>query len=204
MTSNRRPSRSARSRSSLEYDTAVARCCTRRFHIPCASGKIAFSHVRVLATQYRSQNGDRGTVAIPWQAFCRCWMAALSAVFKRRMQARRRRQKHFRAAKVGPMDQFSSNLVRSTVLATALFATACSEKPAQAPAASAPSVTIASPVKRTVTDWDEYTGRFEAVDQVDVRARVGGFVIRVGFSDGEIVRKDDLLYLIDSRPYDAV
>ena len=128
----------------------------------------------------------------------------LSAVFKRRMQARRHRQKHFRAAMVGPMNQFSSNLVRSTVLATALFATACSEKPAQAPAASAPSVTIASPVKRTVTDWDEYTGRFEAVDQVDVRARVGGFVTRVGFSDGEIVRKDDLLYLIDSRPYDAV
>ena len=84
-----------------------------------------------------------------------------------------------------------------------LLLAACSEKPAQTPAAAAPSATVATPVKRTVTDWDEFTGRFEAVEQVDVRARVGGFVTRVGFSDGELVRKDDLLYLIDSRPYDA-
>lgn len=101
------------------------------------------------------------------------------------------------------MTQFASNLLRPALLVTGLALAACSEKPAQTPAASAPSVTVATPVKRTVTDWDEYTGRFEAVEQVDVRARVGGFVTRVGFSDGEIVHKDDLLYLIDSRPYDA-
>ncbi len=97
-----------------------------------------------------------------------------------------------------------SNLLRPILLLSAFALAACNEKPAQAPVAAAPSVTIATPVKRTVTDWDEYTGRFEAVEQVDVRARVGGFVTRVGFSDGEIVHKDDLLYLIDSRPYDAV
>jgi RND family efflux transporter MFP subunit len=104
----------------------------------------------------------------------------------------------------GLMIHFASNFVRATLLLTALLLAACSEKPAQTPAAAAPAVTVATPVKRTVTDWDEYTGRFEAVEQVDVRARVGGFVTRVGFTDGEIVRKDDLLYLIDSRPYDAV
>jgi membrane fusion protein, multidrug efflux system len=101
------------------------------------------------------------------------------------------------------MTQFASSLLRPALFVTALALAACSEKAAQTPAASAPSVTVATPVKRTVTDWDEFTGRFEAVEQVDIRARVGGFVTRVGFSDGEIVRKDDLLYLIDSRPYDA-
>jgi len=101
------------------------------------------------------------------------------------------------------MIQFASNFVRPVLLVTALSLAACSEKPAQSPAAAAPSVTVATPVKRTVTDWDEFTGRFEAVEQVDIRARVGGFVTRVGFSDGELVHKDDLLYLIDSRPYDA-
>jgi RND family efflux transporter MFP subunit len=101
------------------------------------------------------------------------------------------------------MTQFASNLLRPAVVVTALALAACSEKTVQTPAASAPSVTVATPVKRTVTDWDEFTGRFEAVEQVDIRARVGGFVTRVGFSDGEIVHKDDLLYLIDSRPYDA-
>jgi RND family efflux transporter MFP subunit len=101
------------------------------------------------------------------------------------------------------MTQLASNLLRPALFATVLALAACSEKPAQTPAASAPSVTVATPVKRSVTDWDEFTGRFEAVEQVDVRTRVGGFVTRVGFSDGEIVHKDDLLYLIDSRPYDA-
>ena len=102
------------------------------------------------------------------------------------------------------MIQFASKLLRPALLMVVLALAACGEKTAQTPAAAAPAVTVATPVKRTVTDWDEYTGRFEAVEQVDVRARVGGFVTRVGFTDGEIVRKDDLLYLIDSRPYDAV
>jgi multidrug efflux system membrane fusion protein len=101
------------------------------------------------------------------------------------------------------MNEFSSNVIRALLFSAVLALSACSDKVQQAPVAAAPSVTIAAPVKRTVTDWDEFTGRFEAVEQVDVRARVGGFVTRVGFSDGEIVHKDDLLYLIDSRPYDA-
>ena len=101
------------------------------------------------------------------------------------------------------MIQFASNFFRPVLLISALSLAACGEKSAQPPAAAAPSVTVATPVKRTVTDWDEFTGRFEAVEQVDVRARVGGFVTRVGFSDGQLVHKDELLYLIDSRPYDA-
>lgn len=81
---------------------------------------------------------------------------------------------------------------------------ACGDKPPAQPAADAPAVTVATPVKRTVTDWDEFTGRFEAVEEVQIRAKVGGFVTRVGFQDGAIVRTGDLLYLIDSRPFEAV
>lgn len=77
------------------------------------------------------------------------------------------------------------------------------EKPAQAPAASAPAVTVANPTKRTVTDWDEFTGRFDAIEQVQVRARVTGFVMSVDFKDGAIVKTGDLLYVIDPRQYEA-
>lgn len=73
----------------------------------------------------------------------------------------------------------------------------------QAAAPAPPPVTVAQPVKRTVTDWDEFTGRFEAVEEVQVRARVGGFVDSVAFRDGAIVTAGDLLYVIDPRPFEA-
>ncbi|MFC7397275.1 efflux RND transporter periplasmic adaptor subunit [Chelatococcus sp. GCM10030263] len=80
----------------------------------------------------------------------------------------------------------------------------CNEKAQSQVAPPPPTVTVAQPVKRTVTDWDEFTGRFEAIEEVQVRARVGGFVDRVEFKDGAIVRAGDLLYVIDPRPYEAV
>src|SRR3954468_10706419 len=86
----------------------------------------------------------------------------------------------------------------------ALALSGCGDKPPQQPAAGAPPVTVAQPVKRTVTDWDEFTGRFEAVQEVQVRARVGGFVTSVEFRDGAFVRAGDLLYVIDARPFEAV
>jgi multidrug efflux system membrane fusion protein len=87
---------------------------------------------------------------------------------------------------------------------TLLLLAGCGDKPGQPAAAAPPAVTVAQPVKRTVTDWDEFTGRFEAVEEVQVRARVGGFVERVEFRDGAIVHAGDLLYVIDSRPFEAV
>jgi multidrug efflux pump subunit AcrA (membrane-fusion protein) len=87
----------------------------------------------------------------------------------------------------------------------ALALTGCGEKPPQpraaAAAAAPPPVTVAQPTRRTVTDWDKFTGRFEAVEEVQVRARVGGFVSSVEFRDGAIVHAGDLLYVIDSRPF---
>jgi multidrug efflux system membrane fusion protein len=88
-----------------------------------------------------------------------------------------------------------------------LFALALSgcDKPAQPAAAAAPlPVTVAQPTRRTVTDWDEFTGRFEAVEEVQVRSRVGGFVTSVEFRDGAFVNTGDLLYVIDARPFEAV
>ncbi len=93
--------------------------------------------------------------------------------------------------------------LRGLIPLLALALTSCGDKPPP-PAAAAPPVTVAQPVKRTVTDWDEFTGRFEAVEEVQVRARVGGFVTNIEFKDGDMVRAGDLLYIIDPRPFEAV
>lgn len=101
---------------------------------------------------------------------------------------------------------FISNSLRLTplvALGAALLLAGCDEKAKQAAAPPALPVTVAHPVQRTVTDWDEFTGRFNAVEQVDVRARVTGFVMSVDFKDGAIVKKGDLLYTIDPRQYEA-
>lgn len=91
------------------------------------------------------------------------------------------------------------------IILAALALSGCGDKPAaQQAAPAAPPVTVAQPVKRTVTDWDEFTGRFEAVEEVQIRARVGGFVTSVEFRDGAFVRAGDLLYVIDARPFEAV
>ena len=98
----------------------------------------------------------------------------------------------------------SARSLRSLILAAALALSGCGDKPAQQAAPAPPPVTVAQPTKRTVTDWDEFTGRFEAVEEVQVRARVGGFVTSVEFRDGAIVHTGDLLYVIDPRPFEAV
>jgi RND family efflux transporter MFP subunit len=85
----------------------------------------------------------------------------------------------------------------------AFVAAGCSKAADQPAAAPAPAVTVAMPTARTVTDWDEFVGRFEAIQQVQIRARVGGFVDSVDFKDGATVKAGDLLYVIDPRPYAA-
>ena len=64
-----------------------------------------------------------------------------------------------------------------------------------------PAVSVAAPVKRTVSDFDEYVGRFTAVNSVEVRARVSGYLEGVHFKDGQIVKQGDLLFTIDKRPF---
>ena len=64
-----------------------------------------------------------------------------------------------------------------------------------------PPVTVAAPIAKKVTLWDEYTGRFEAREQVEIRARVSGFIDEIHFKDGQSVKKGDLLFTIDRRPF---
>ena len=64
-------------------------------------------------------------------------------------------------------------------------------------------MTVAKPVKHTIVDQDEYVGRFVAIDSVEVRARVSGYLDKVHFQDGQIVNQGDLLFTIDQRPYIA-
>ncbi len=72
----------------------------------------------------------------------------------------------------------------------------------QAPPSGAPAVTVAQPLKQQVTDWYEYTGQFAPVEYVELRARVSGYVTEIHFTDGQMVKKGDLLFVIDPRPYE--
>jgi RND family efflux transporter MFP subunit len=66
-----------------------------------------------------------------------------------------------------------------------------------------PTVSVALPVEREVTDYEEFTGRTDAVNHVDIRARVSGYLVKVNFKDGDVVNLGDLLYEIDPRPFQA-
>src|SRR4051794_20926391 len=85
------------------------------------------------------------------------------------------------------------------LLAFALVGCGEQQRPAAAP--PPPTVTVAKPVKRTIVDHDEYVGRFVAIDAVEVRARVSGYLDKVHFTDGQIVKQGDLLFTIDARPF---
>ena len=76
----------------------------------------------------------------------------------------------------------------------------CDSKPT-AGAPPPPPVTVARPLEKTITEWDEYTGRFTAVETVEVRARVSGFIDSIHFKEGQVVKQGDLLFVIDPRPY---
>jgi len=93
------------------------------------------------------------------------------------------------------------------VTAVALIAgvtAACKDEPGPAAAAPAPpAVQVAKPLLKEIVEHDEFTGRFEAVDFVEIRARVSGFLSKVEFRDGSIVKEGDLLFVIDRRPYQA-
>jgi multidrug efflux system membrane fusion protein len=66
-----------------------------------------------------------------------------------------------------------------------------------------PDVTVAKVISKRIKDWDEYTGRFQAVDTVEIRPRVSGYIEQVLFHEGQAVKKDDVLVIIDPRPYQA-
>jgi multidrug efflux system membrane fusion protein len=81
--------------------------------------------------------------------------------------------------------------------------TGCVKTSAQNAPPPPPQVTVAHVIERDVTEWDEFTGRLQAVDSVEVRPRVSGYVSAVRFSEGAMVRRGDLLFQIDPRPFQA-
>src|SRR5258705_10911256 len=89
------------------------------------------------------------------------------------------------------------------VLWCCLFIVGCKPVAAQ-PASERVAVGVAKPVVKEIVDWDEYTGRLAAVDSVEVRARVGGYLDDIQFKDGQIVSKGDVLFVIDPRPFKAI
>ncbi|WP_426209103.1 efflux RND transporter periplasmic adaptor subunit [Massilia sp. TWP1-3-3] len=85
----------------------------------------------------------------------------------------------------------------------ALTLSGCDESRATPSAPMAPPVTAAAVIERQVTETEEFSGRLEAVERVDIRSRVGGFVVSSNFTPGSLVKKGDLLFVIDARPFQA-
>lgn len=81
---------------------------------------------------------------------------------------------------------------------------ACGRGQQQSAAHAPPTVTVARPVQRTVVDYDEYVGRFVALDSVEMRSRLSGYLSAIHFTDGQMVKKGDLLFTIDRRPFTIV
>jgi multidrug efflux system membrane fusion protein len=77
----------------------------------------------------------------------------------------------------------------------------CSEHKNQPQQISAPEVDVSQPIQAVITQWDEYTGRFAAVNQAQIRARVSGYLQQTNFKDGQAVKKGDVLFVIDQRPF---
>ena len=87
------------------------------------------------------------------------------------------------------------------ILSIFLMAGGCKKKSAPPPAAL--PVNVLTVVEKEVNEWDEFTGRLEAVESVEIRPRVSGYITEIHFEAGAIIKKGDLLYVIDPRPYQA-
>lgn len=90
------------------------------------------------------------------------------------------------------------HMLLSALVAIPLLLSACDDdenKPQLPPAM------VSGPIKQRLTEWDEYTGRFRAFERVEIRARVSGYLDEVRFKDGQLVKKGDVLFVIDQRPF---
>src|SRR5262245_49098127 len=67
----------------------------------------------------------------------------------------------------------------------------------------APPVTVSKPLKKEIVEWQQFTGQLAAVEFVEMRARVSGYLTEIHFKDGQMVKKGDLLFVIDPRPFEA-
>src|SRR4029450_7290780 len=88
-------------------------------------------------------------------------------------------------------------------ITTCILTLGCHGEPPVVASVPPPSVSVAAPVEREVTDFDEYTGRIAAVEEVEVRARVRGYLMKINFTEGAEVKQGDVLFEIDPRPFQA-
>jgi RND family efflux transporter MFP subunit len=144
--------------------------------------------------QGRKSNGD----VIAPAGSRRCAVGYLLRIGVGGMSKRRQFNRPFSAVR-NPSNRLA---ILALPLALAALA-ACDESATKQAAAPPPPVTVAKPVVKNIVEGDEFTGRFEAVASVEVRARVGGYLESVKFQDGTIVKEGDLLFVIDRRPYQA-
>jgi membrane fusion protein, multidrug efflux system len=98
-------------------------------------------------------------------------------------------------------NSMSHAIFAAFLLVMANLLAGCDSQQAASSAPPPPPVTVSRPLQKTITEWDEYTGRFTPLASVEVRARVSGFIDTVHFKDGQIVKQGDLLFVIDPRPY---
>jgi multidrug efflux system membrane fusion protein len=85
----------------------------------------------------------------------------------------------------------------------ALSTGGCGKSGSGAQSAPPPQVSVAQVLEKRVKDWDEFTGRLQAVESVEIRPRVSGYIDKVAFTEGSLVKRGDLLFIIDPRPYQA-
>src|SRR5580704_14722567 len=93
------------------------------------------------------------------------------------------------------------NRLTTICACTALCLAACGKSGPQAP--PPPQVSVAEVLAKQVKDWDEFTGRLQAVETVEIRPRVSGYIDKVAFTEGGLVKRGELLFVIDPRPYQA-
>src|SRR6266581_6759978 len=96
----------------------------------------------------------------------------------------------------------NARLIATAVLSMSLIVTGCGKHAANT-APAPPVASVVQPIAREVIEWDEYIGRLESPESVEVRARVNGYLDKVHFKEGKEVKKGDVLFTIDPRPYQA-
>lgn len=100
---------------------------------------------------------------------------------------------------ISPISTAFSQII---ILLCIIAVSACSQAPPPAPKMTPPEVVVASPLQKNLTEWDEYTGRFEAAERIEIRARVSGYLQEIRFHDGEKVKQGQVLFVIDQRPFE--
>lgn len=98
---------------------------------------------------------------------------------------------------------FHSHAAALSALALALLVSACGKPATTKQGAATPTVTVATPITKKLVEWDEFTGRLDSVAEVEVRARVSGYLQSTHFKEGTEVKEGDLLFVVDPRRYQA-